>query len=199
MVGGLEMNDDLGNLRGHALGSPHVERHPGPTPVIYIKLQGRIGLSLRIRVHPGFFPVSHHGFTVTAAGQILPPYGILKKGLGVPHDAEGFKGLNFFIPDLLWFRTDWGFHHNEGDDLQQMVLKHVPEGTGPVVIAPALSNANTFGTGNFHMSDIVAVPKGFEDAVGKTGHQEVLYGLLAQVMVNPVYLGFPEVLLQAMI
>ena len=34
--------------------------------------------------------------------------------------------------------------------------------------------------------DMIAIPDRFEHAVGKTQHQDVLHGLLAEVMINPV-------------
>ena len=86
VVGSLKVNDDLGDLCGHALGGSHIERHPGPSPVIHIELQGRIGLGFRIRVHPGFFPVSYHGLPVAATGKVLPTDGVFEKDLRISHD-----------------------------------------------------------------------------------------------------------------
>ena len=53
-----------------------------------------------------------------------------------------------------------------------------------------------FGHGDLHVVDIAAVPDRLEERIAKPEGQDVLHGLLAQVMVYAVDLGFEEILAQ---
>ncbi len=64
---------------------------------------------------------------------------------------------------------------------------------GSVVIARPAPDAEGLGHGDLDAVDAVPVPEGLEERVGEPEHQEVLDGLLAEVVVDPVDLFFLEI------
>ena len=79
-----------------------------------------------------------------------------------------------------------------------MVLDHVADHAGLIVVFGSVADAHAFGHGDLHAADVGLVPQGMEDLVGKTQGQEVLHGLLAEVVVNAVDLALLEHLVQAL-
>ena len=75
-----------------------------------------------------------------------------------------------------------------------MVLDHVAQGAGLFVVGAAVLDAERLGRRDLHVVDVAAVPDRFEDAVGETQHEDVLHGLLAQVVVDAVDLPLVEAL-----
>ena len=74
-----------------------------------------------------------------------------------------------------------------------MVLEHVARGAAAVVIAAAGADAEFFGDGDLDVVDVATVPEGFEDRVGETQDEEILDGLLAEVVVDAEDLRLAEV------
>ena len=79
-----------------------------------------------------------------------------------------------------------------GQHLQQVVLNHIAHGPAAVVVTTAAADAHGFGGGDLHALYVVTVPERLEEAVGKAGGQQVLYRLLAQVVIDPVDVVFGE-------
>ncbi len=75
-----------------------------------------------------------------------------------------------------------------------MILDHVAQLAGLVEVAPTAFDADFFSDSNLHMGDAILVPLGLEQAVGKAQCNEVLHGLLAQIVVDPVDAVFREIL-----
>ena len=73
---------------------------------------------------------------------------------------------------------------------------HVTQCAGGVVIAGALPTPR-FGHGDLHVVDVVAVPDGLDHGIGEAEHQQVLHGLLTEVVVDAVDLLLVKVLVQA--
>lgn len=57
---------------------------------------------------------------------------------------------------------------------------------------PRFSTPERFGRADLYRIDVIAVPERLEDAVGETQNQDILYSLLAQIMVDPVDVLFRE-------
>ena len=74
-----------------------------------------------------------------------------------------------------------------------MVLQHVAGGAAAVVVAAAGADAELLGDGDLHVVDVPAVPEGLENRVGETQDEEILDGLLAEVVVDAEDLGFAEI------
>ena len=68
-----------------------------------------------------------------------------------------------------------------------MVLHHVAKGPGAVVEGPAAAfHAHGLSGGDLHVIDILPVQQRLEDRVAEAEGQQVLYRLLAEVMVDAV-------------
>ena len=96
-----------------------------------------------------------------------------------------------------------GLHRRQAEHLQYVVLHHVAQCADPFVVADAaashfarlavvLREPLFLGHGDLHVVDVLVVPQRLENAVGKPQHQQVLHGLLAQIMVDAVGLMFVE-------
>ena len=65
-----------------------------------------------------------------------------------------------------------------------MVLSHIAQRPGVVVVAGARTDAFRFGDRNLHVIHMLLVEQRLEDAVGEPQHEDVLDGLLAQVVID---------------
>ncbi len=61
-----------------------------------------------------------------------------------------------------------------------MILHHVAQLASLIEISPAPFDADLLGHGDFHVRDMVLVPLGAEQRIGKTQGNQVLDGLLAR-------------------
>ena len=73
-----------------------------------------------------------------------------------------------------------------------MVLDHVAQGAGAIVVAATVADAQAFRNRDLHVVDVTTVPDRLHDAVGEAEDEDVLDGLLAQVMVDAVNVVFAE-------
>jgi hypothetical protein len=72
----------------------------------------------------------------------------------------------------------------QGHELHHVVLEHVPQHPGLVVVAGAVSTPRDSGAQHAHRAHVVAVPDRLEDRVGEAEQEHVLEGLLGQVVVD---------------
>src|ERR1700755_1933159 len=77
-----------------------------------------------------------------------------------------------------------------------MVLHHVAQRAGFLVICAATFDADGFGGGDLDIVDISSVPQRLEDAVAEAESQNVLDGFLAEIVVYAIDLALVEYLLQ---
>ncbi|MCY1397601.1 hypothetical protein D9M71_126100 [compost metagenome] len=75
-----------------------------------------------------------------------------------------------------------------------MVLHHVAHGAGAVVVGAAVLHAEGFADADLHVVDVPGAPDRLEQTVGEAQGHQVLYGFLAQVVVDAEHLGFVEYL-----
>ena len=73
-----------------------------------------------------------------------------------------------------------------------MVLEHVADDAGRVVVAGAAADVDFLGHGDLHVVDVVAVPDRLEDRVGEPQHEQVLHRFLAEVVIDAVHLPLAE-------
>ena len=88
--------------------------------------------------------------------------------------------------------ADRRLHRRDHQQLQQVVLKHVAQHAGRVVVAAAAADVDFLGHGDLHVVDVVAVPDRLEDRVGEPQHQQVLHRFLAEVVVDAIDLLLAE-------
>ena len=73
-----------------------------------------------------------------------------------------------------------------------MVLDHVAQDARLFEIGAAVLDADGLGDGHLHVVDGVAVPDALEDGVAEAEDEDVLDGLLAQIVVDAEDLRFVE-------
>ena len=73
-----------------------------------------------------------------------------------------------------------------------MVLEHVAQYACPVIVPRSAPNADALGHCDLDIVHIVAVPERLKDGVGKAKGQEILYRLLAEVVVDAIDLSLVE-------
>ena len=103
------------------------------------------------------------------------------------------ENVHFLVPDLIGIERNHRFHGHQTEQLHQVILHHVAQGSGLVVIAAAMLDAYRFGHGDGHIVHITPVPDGLEERIGETEGQNVLHRFFAQVMVNAENLRFVEI------
>src|SRR5450631_4842839 len=69
-----------------------------------------------------------------------------------------------------------------------MILDHVPQCAGFLVVTAAALHANGFRAGDLNCADVAPVPQGFKDTVAKAKGQNILYSLFAEVMIDAIHL-----------
>jgi hypothetical protein len=103
---------------------------------------------------------------------------------------HGAQHLGLFITHGVRLKANRWLHRREGNQLEDMVGHHVAQGARGVVILAPLLHPHGFGHRDFHVINVAAIPDGFKNPVGEAQNQDVLHGLLAQVVVDAVNLSF---------
>ena len=118
----------------------------------------------------------------------LPTAGVLTAGgagrqvLGQLHGREH---LDLLPAQLLRVERDGLLHRGQRHQLQQVVLDDVAGGADAVVVPGPATDPDVLGLGDLDVVDVVVVPDRLVQLVGEPQRQQVLDGLLAQVMVDP--------------
>ena len=116
---------------------------------------------------------------------VLSAYALLRCRCSV-EGPDGRQDLDFLVAERRGFEAVWWLHGDQREQLQKMVLEHVAEDPGAVVIAASLAHVHVFGRRNLHVAHVIAIPDRLENGVGKSKDEDVLNRLFAQVMVNTV-------------
>ena len=79
-------------------------------------------------------------------------------------------------------------HGKERYDLQQVVLDDVTNDAVLIKVTPATVCTKVLTENDLHIADEVTAPQRLKDQIGKAQHSQVFDELLAQVVVDAVYL-----------
>ena len=107
---------------------------------------------------------------------------------------QGMEHIHFLVANLIGIERDHRFHGHETEELHQVILHHVAQGSRVVVIAAAMPDAHLFGHGDGHVVHVTPVPNRLEERIGEAEGQNVLHRLFAQIMVDAENLRFVETL-----
>ena len=177
-----EDDGDLAGAGAQLLAGAQIEGRALPPPVRDADLHRHIAFGSGIRVF-----------------RILQIAGGLAVRLVLPtHDVSRFDGLQgtdhleLFIAHGVGVEVIGRLHRDQAQKLHHVVLDHVPDRAGLVVIAAASGHANRLGHRDLHVIDVLRIPQRLEQDIGEPYRHQVLDGFLAQVMVDAIDLLFPE-------
>ena len=177
----FELDDDLTDLVLQFLAGTQVKRNTLPAPVVDEEARHGIGWCSGCWGYIGFAQV-----TAVLTDNSVPVH------IRTCDGADGADDLDLFITGGVGVVGAGGFHGHQGEQLEQVILEHVTDDAGFVVITSAGAHANGLGDCDLHIIDVVAVPQGLEDGVGKARHQNVLHGFLTEVVINAINLVFVQ-------
>ena len=87
--------------------------------------------------------------------------------LGSGHGLERAKHLQLLVSHGIVVETRRGLHGDQAQQLEQVVLHHVPEGADAIVIVDPVADAQILGHGDLHMVDDFPAPQGFKEGVSE--------------------------------
>jgi hypothetical protein len=98
--------------------------------------------------------------------------------------TERADDLDLLVADRVRIEVGRRLHGHEAEQLQHVVLQHVPQGAVFVVVGPAVADAEGLGHRDLDVVDRQAVPQRLEDGVAEAQGDQVLDRLLAEVVVD---------------
>ena len=105
---------------------------------------------------------------------------------------ERAQDLQLGVAHVIRRDRAWRLHGDDAQQLQQVILQHVAQGAGGVVITHAVAHAEFFGDGDLDVGDPFTAPQRLEQDVPEAQGQQILHGLFAEVVVDAVDLRFGE-------
>jgi hypothetical protein len=106
--------------------------------------------------------------------------------------AHGLEQLRLAIANVLRGQRVGRLHRDEREHLEEVVLDHVAQRAGLLVIATAPLDAGGLGNRDLHVIDRLAAPGPLDHRVGEPEDEDVLHRLLAEVVVDPEHLRLVE-------
>ena len=185
----LELDDDLGALFRQALAGAHEEGHASPTPVVDVGADGDEGLGVRILTP--LLVIALDRLALAGPGHILAAHGDAL-GLVGGDGAKRAQHLDLFVAHRVRVQVAGRLHRHQAQQLQHMVLQHVPQRAVFVVIGPAVADPHGLADGDLDVVDRQIVPQRLEDGVAEPQGDQVLHRLLAQIVVDAEHLVLAE-------
>ena len=179
----LEDDGDLGHPRPQPLSGAQIERRPVPAPVGDLRLDRHEALSARSGV-----------LRILAIARLAIDTAILAAH-HVAKPVQWFQAaqhLKLLVAHRIRLKMRRRLHGDEAEQLQKMVLHHVPNRAVPVIIGAPAADTDPLGDGDLHMVDMARVPDRFEQRIGKAQRHQVLHRLLPEIVVDPVDLALFE-------
>ena len=187
-----KVDRDLAGSFGQALGGAQVERHRRPSPVVDQELERHVRFRAGVRRHAFLVAVRDDRTALHEAGSILRAD---RRVVDLPEIDRMDRGqdLVLLVVDRRGVERHWRLHRDEAEELEQVILHHVAQGTRLLVVRATRLHADGLGDRDLHVGDVVAVPQRLEDLVGEAQHEEVLDGLLPEIVIDAVDLVLAEV------
>jgi hypothetical protein len=162
-----------GACRAHQEGNALPTRVVDPGPHRDERLDARRGRDqFLVAICGHLLPLDHSGH-VLAAHELV--------GGERAHCREQ---LRLAVANVLGGEGIGRLHRHECEHLEQMVLDHVAQRACLLVVAPSAADAVRLGDSDLNVIDRLAAPRPLDHRVGEPEDQDVLYRLLAHVMVD---------------
>ena len=186
----LELDDDFRDAGGEALAGAQVEGNAGPAPVGDVGLDGDEGLGVALAAE--LVEIALHRAARGGTGPVLAAHRCLR-GLGAADALQRAQHLQLLVAHRIGVHRGGRFHGDEAEQLQDVVLHHVAQRAGLVVIGHAVFEADGLRDGDLHVVDMGGVPQRLVERVGKAQRHQVLHRLLAEIVVDAEDLVLAEV------
>jgi hypothetical protein len=102
--------------------------------------------------------------------------------------AHGVKNLNLLVANRIRCKGARRLHCGEREQLQQVVLEHVPQHARFLVILAASFHSDGFRGRDLNVRDVVPVPQWLEDRVRKAEDEDVLDAFFAEIVIDAINL-----------
>ena len=152
-----------------------------------VEAEGGVGLGAGLGIDAVLVAIADDVLAVDDAGAVLAADGI-EDGDG----GDGLPDLELFAAHAFGLEAGGRLEGDEREQLHHVVLDDVAQGAGLLVEGAAAFDAEGFSDGDLHVVDVVAFPDRLEDAVGEAEDEEVLDGLLAEVVIDAEDLALVE-------
>ena len=160
-----------------------VEGHAGPAPVGDADLHRHEGLGHRSRACR-----CRAGSSEPDAPSAKParycPRTVSGGGVRVVDRLERLQHLQLLVAQRVGLHRVRRLHGDEAQELHHMVLHHVADRAGVVVVGAAALDAERLGDRDLHVVDMRVVPHRLEEGVGEAQRHQVLHRLLAEIVVD---------------
>ena len=149
--------------------------------------RGGIRLGLRVRADVLLLPIAglHRRAISIERGAVLPAHHEARDLLRrvAPHRLEQ---LRLLVADRVRLERARHLHAQIREHLEHVVLHHVAEDARGVVVAAAALDVDGLRHVELDVVDVVLVPQRLEHAVREPKREEVLDGLLAEVVIDSI-------------
>ena len=144
-----------------------------------------------MRIGAVFVAITGHRNAFNVTGAVLAAHDILRQR-GRRKTAQRVQYLQLGVAHCIGGNRGRRLHRDDAQQLQQMVLQHVAQRAGGIVITHPGAHAQIFGDGDLHVGNPFAPPQRFEQHIAEAQRQQILYRFLAQVMIDAKYLRLRE-------
>ena len=100
--------------------------------------------------------------------------------------------LHLLVADIFRLERDRRLHADERQHLEHVVLNHVAKRTRAIVVRAPRANPLCLRDRHLDVIDVSPVPDRLEDPVGEPERQDVLDGLLSEIVIDAIDLRFGE-------
>ena len=190
----FKMDVDFGDSDRQAFSGAEIKRNTGPAPIVDEDLQGGESFGEGILGDALFLEIAADVLSVNLTGGILGPSHVITDAFA-GHRPEGLEEFDLFVVDGIGMQRNGWFHGHQAEQMHHVILDDVAQGAGLVIVGAAFFDADIFEDGNLDVVDVMVIPEGLEDAVGKAENKQVLDRFLAQIMVDTKDLFFVKELI----
>ena len=127
--------------------------------------------------------VSRRGDAASAARGVLAAHGVRSDG-GRGDRAQAAHHLGLLVAHLVRLEQVRRLHRDQRDELQHVVLHHVAQRAGFVVVTRAAFEADGFSYRDLYVIDRRRVPQRLEQRIREAQREQVLHRLFAEVVVD---------------
>ncbi len=115
-----------------------------------------------------------------------PPAYCAPRGVQIHPLGRTYGGQHLLLlgAELAGLERGRLLHGGQCEQLQQVVLDHVPRDADPVEVSGPTADSDVLRHGDLDVIDVVVVPHRLEQLIGEPQRHHVLHGFLAQIVID---------------